>query len=277
MPQIDSHLTTKLYVDNTVSNAIDEPSMLRLGPDEELKQDSKHFNSTLTSPETIIETPTKNYVDNKFKDPSIIKNTDQVDFKDKSFDNVSWIKVNSFPTIEEHLTAKIYVDNALSDGGNEQSLLRLDPDEKLNLHYQDSIALNCSLKLPKTIIELPTKTYVESLHEINRNRRDLSSVFNDQDIEFDKNNLTNLDSLTVNRDPNLDNELSNKKNVDDSMGECTILRFNQTLTNFLKVSVGNETYSLTKYDEKQITDITEINFPNIGSDLLQKREYQIKQ
>ena len=50
------------------------------------------------------------------------------------------------------------------------------------------------------MIELPTKSYVDSLHEINRNRRDLSSVFNDRDTEFDNNKLTNLDSTTVNRD-----------------------------------------------------------------------------
>ena len=49
-----------------------------------------------------------------------------------------------------------------------------------------------------------------------------------------------------------------------------MLRFNQTLTNYLKVSVGNDTYNLTKYDKIQITDMTEIKFPNIGSDLLQK-------
>ena len=64
----------------------------------------------------------------------------------------------------------LYVDNALSDGVNEQSLLRLDPDEKLK---QDSINLNSTLTSPKTIIELPTKSYVDSLHESSRNRRDL--------------------------------------------------------------------------------------------------------
>ena len=54
------------------------------------------------------------------------------------------------------------------------------------------------------------KSKVDGLHEINRNSRDLSSVFNDQDIEFDKNKLTNLDSVIVNRDPSSDNELANK-------------------------------------------------------------------
>ena len=66
-------------------------------------------------------------------------------------------------------------------------------------------------------------------------------MFNYQDNEFDNNKLTNLDSITVNRGPNLDNELSNKKYDDDSIAEGTLLRFNQTLENYLKVSVGNDT------------------------------------
>ena len=174
------------------------------------------------------------------------------------------------PAVGEHLTAKYYVDKAISDRVNEQSLLRLHRDEKLKLDEQDSIHLDSILIPPNAIIELPTKSYVDSLHEINRDRRDLSSVFNDQDSEFDNNKLTNLDSITVNRNPNLDNELSNKKYVDDSIGEGTLLRFNQTLENYLKVSVGNDIYNLTKYDKIQSIDTTEIKYPNIGSDLLQK-------
>ena len=174
--------------------------------------------------------PTKNYVDNKFNDSSIIKNTDHADFNNKFLDNVRMITINELPKWPNDLTPKIYVDNALSD----------------------------------------VKSYIDNLHEINRDRRDLSSVFNDQDNEFDNNKLTNLDSITINRDPNLDNELSNKKYVDDSIREGTILRFNQTLENYLKVSVGNDTYNLTKYNKIQIIDMTEIKYPNIGSDLLQK-------
>ena len=73
LPQIDSHLTAKLHVDKSISDAIDEPSLLRLDPDEKLTQDSKILNSTLTSSKTIIELPTKNYVDSKFNDHSKIK------------------------------------------------------------------------------------------------------------------------------------------------------------------------------------------------------------
>ena len=57
-PQIDSPLTAKLCVDNT----IDESSFLRLDPNETLdldNQDSIILNSTLTDPTTIIEIPTK--------------------------------------------------------------------------------------------------------------------------------------------------------------------------------------------------------------------------
>ena len=128
------------------------------------------------------------------------------------------------PAVEEHLTPKIHFDNAISD-----------------------------------II-----SYVDNLQEINRNRRDLSSVFNDQDNELHNNKLANLDSVTVNRNPNLDNELANKKYVDESIGEGKVLRFNQTLQNYLKVSVGNDTNNLTKDDGIQVTDTTNINYPHTG-------------
>ena len=157
----------------------------------------------------------------------------------------------------------------ISDGVDESSLLRLDPDEKLRLDEQDSIALNSTLTLPKTIIELPTKSYVDSLHENRRNRRDLSSVFNDQNNEFANINLTKLDSITVNRNPNLDSELANKIYIDDEINKNSVLRFNQTLQNYLKFSVGNDTFSLTKYDKIQITDRTIGKYPISGGYLLQ--------
>ena len=152
---------------------------------------------------------------------------------------------------------------------DESSWSRLDPGEKLNLDEQDSIFPNSTLTSPKTIIEMPTKSYVDSLHEINRNRRDLSSVFNDQDNEFNNNKLTSLDSITVNRDPSSDNALADKKYIDDSIGEGTLVRFNQTLSNYLKLTVGNYTYNLFKYDKIQITDTTELKYPNTGGYLLQ--------
>ena len=45
----------------------------------------------------------------------------------------------------------------------------------------------------------------------------------DQDNEFDYNKLTDLDSITVNKDPSSDKERPNKKYVDDSIGGGNIL------------------------------------------------------
>ena len=165
--------------------------MLSLDPVETLKLNGQVFivpNSFLTLPKTTIKLPTKNYFDKNFIDFSKIKNTTHVGFNDEILDNVRFIKVNSFPAIPEHLTAKICVDQAISYSVDGSSLLRLDPDEKLKLDQQDFIVPNSSLTSQKTIIELPTKSYVDSLHEINRNRRDLASVFHDRDNEFDKKN-----------------------------------------------------------------------------------------
>ena len=89
-------------------------------------------------------------------------------------------------------------------------------------------------------------------------------MFNDQDNEFDKNPLTNLDKVLVNRNPTLDFELAKKKYIDNELDENTVLRFNQTLQKCLKLSVGNETYNLNKNDRTQITDTTNIKCPNTG-------------
>ena len=125
------------------------------------------------------------------------------------------VKVNSLPAVREHLTPKCYVHEAIFHWLDELSFLRLDPDEKLRLDEQDSIILNSALTSPTTIMELPTKSYVDSSYEIIRNRRELSSVFNDQDNEFDNKKLNILDSVSVKRNPNSDNEMSTKKYFDD--------------------------------------------------------------
>ena len=81
-------------------------------------------------------------------------------------------------------------------------------------------------------------------------------MFNDQDSDFENKKLTNLGSITINKKPNLDNELANKKYINVSIGEGTIVRFYQTLQNYLKVSVGNDTCNLTKNDKTQFIDTT---------------------
>ena len=133
--------------------------------EEDIDLKNRYRIKSLPDPISIREACGKNYVnifiDNIFNDPSIIKNTAHVDFNDKNLGNVHSIKVNSFPSLEEHLTPKIYVNQAISKIVDE-SLVNLDPDEKLKIDEQDSIVPNSSLTLPKTLIELPTKSYVDS-------------------------------------------------------------------------------------------------------------------
>ena len=106
--------------------------------------------------------------------PSKLRNKAHVGFNDKNHYNVRFVKVNCLPAVREHLTPKFHVDEAPSHSGDESSLLRLDPVEVLKFNDKVSEIPNSTLTSPKTIIEIPTKSYVDSLHEINRNRRDLS-------------------------------------------------------------------------------------------------------
>ena len=65
------------------------------------------------------------------------------------------------------------------------------------------------------------------------------------------------------------NELASKAYIDNELDKNTILRFNQTLENNLKVSVGDDTFKLTKYNKIQLTDTTSIKYPNNGGYLIQ--------
>ena len=92
-------------------------------------------------------------------------------------------------------------------------------------------------------------------------------VKNNQDNNFHHFNLSNLDSILVNRNPGSDKELANKVYVDDS-SSGKVFSFNQTPENYLEVSVGKDSYNFTKNDELQIRDTTETKLPNIRSNLL---------
>ena len=204
-------------------------------------------------------------------DPSIIKNDAHIDLNELFFTNARFIQVNQLPQIDSPLTAKLYVDNAIDGsslfGGNNQ-----DNDfGNYNLTNINSNTLNKQAQIDNKVI---TKAYVDQFHQENeRQRQDLGIevydessdiVKTNQDNDFNDNKLINSDSITINRDPTLDKEVSIKKYVDNELDKNTILRFNQTLQNYLKKSVGNDTFNLTKYDKIQITDTTIMKYPNQG-------------
>ena len=177
----------------------------------------------------------KNYVDNLFNDPSIVKNDAHIDLNDRNITNARFIQVNQIPQIDSHLTAKLYVDNSI----DEVSLVRNNKDNDFsnyNLTNINSITLN---KQAENDNEVITKAYVDQFHQENeRSRRDVGLSFyneeedlvkNNQDNDLNDKKLTNLDSVKVNRNPNSDDELVNKKYLDDELDKNTIVRFNQTL------------------------------------------------
>ena len=163
---------------------------------------------------------------------------------------------------------------------DEVPLVRNNKDNEFgnyNLTNINSITLNIQAQNDNEVI---TKAYVDQFHQENeRSRRYLGIDFynesnnlvkNNQDNNFNDNKLTNINSITINNNPTDDNHVSNEKYIDDELDKNTIVRFNQTLTNYLKVSIGNDTYNLTKYNKYFLTDKTSMLSPNCGLSLLQK-------
>ena len=267
----DNKIDTSLFVQkpylrtNYIESIIEE--------DIDLKNQYRIKN--LPDPISIREATSKNYVDNLFNDSSIVKNNAHIDLNDRNITNCRFLSVNQLPQIDSHLTPKLYVDNSI----DETSLVRNNKDNNFgnyNLTNINSITLN---KQAGNDNEVITKAYVDRFHQENeRSRRDVGLSFYNEEVDLVKNNqdnnlndnkLTNIDSITINRNPTSDNELVNKKYLDDELDKNTIVRFNQTLQNYLKVSVGSDIYNLTKYNKIQLTDTTVIKAGNSGGYLLQ--------
>ena len=92
-------------------------------------------------PISIREPASKNYVDNLFNDPSIVKNTEHIDLNDRNITNARFIQVIQLPQINSLLIAKLYVDNEI----DQPSLVRNNQDNNFNnnnLTNINSITLN---------------------------------------------------------------------------------------------------------------------------------------
>ena len=220
--------------------------------EEDIDLKNQHRIKNLPDPISIREPASKNYVDNLFNDPSIVKNTEHIDLNDRNITNARFIQVNQWPQIDSHLTAKLYVDTEI----DQSSLVRNNQDndfQNYNLTNINSITLN---KQAENDNEVITKAYIDQFHQDNeRSRRDVGLDFynessdlvkNNQDNDLNDNKLTNVNSITINNNPTNDYHACNKKYIDDQLDKNTIVRFNQTLGNYLKVSVGNDIYNLTK-------------------------------
>ena len=195
---------------------------------------------------------------------------------DRNITNARFIQVNQWPQIDSHLTPRLYVDNAI----DESSLVRNNQDIDFNKNHLTNIN-SITLKTQAVIYnQVITKSFVDQFQQENeRSRRDLGIDFyneariivkNIQNNNLNDNTLTNINSITIKNNPTDDNHVSNKKYIDDELDKNTIVRFNQTLENYLKVSVGNVIYKLAKCEKVNITDITDMRNPNAGPSFLQK-------
>ena len=96
--------------------------------EEDIDLKNQYSNKNLLEPKSIWETAPKNFVEDKFMDPSIKEKTTHVDFDDKNLKIVPFIKLNSISTLEGYLTPKLHVDQTFSNNVDESSLLIIDPD-----------------------------------------------------------------------------------------------------------------------------------------------------
>ena len=265
-------IDTSLFVQKPYLRTIYKESNI----EEDIDLKNQFIIKFLPGPISIRDACGRNYADNLLRDPSVINNNAHFDLNDKIVTNARFIQVNQLPQIDSHLEIKLYVDNSK----NEPSLAINTQDIDFNIYNLtgiNSIALN---KPAENDNEVITKAYVDQFHSDNeRNIRDVGLSFDNEEVDLAKKNqyndsndnkLTNLDSIAVNRNPNSDNDLANKKYIDDEVDKFTSSRFIQRLQNYLKVSVGYDIYNFTKYDKIQITPTTIIEAPNTGGCLLQR-------
>ena len=86
-----------------------------------------------------------------------------MDLNDRNITNAIFSQVNQLPQIDCHLTAKLYVDNAIDDESLVRNIQDNDFDNN-NLTNINSITLNTQAVNDNQVI---TKTYVNQFHQEN--------------------------------------------------------------------------------------------------------------
>ena len=272
----DSKIDTSLFVRKPYLRT----NYIESNLEEDIDLENHYRIKNLPDPINIPEAASKNYVDNLFNDPSIVKTTAHIDLKDRNITNARFIQFIQLPQIDSHLTAKLYVDNAV----DESSLVRNNRDNDFgnyNLTNINSITLK---KQAENDDEVVTKAYVDQFHQENeRSRRDLGIDFynessnlvkNNQDTNLNDYKLTNTNSITINNNPTDNDHVSNKKYIDDELDKNTIVRLNvDSKDRYLQVHINNTAYNLQIYNKTQIIGTKKLIFPNTGTDLLQNWKF----
>ena len=99
--------------------------------EENLDLKNQYRIKTSPDPSSTIEPALKIYADSLFNHPSILKilkNSEHIDLNDRNITNARFIQVNQMRHNDSHLTARLYVDNAI----DESPLVRNDRDNDFN-------------------------------------------------------------------------------------------------------------------------------------------------
>ena len=144
-PAINSHLTCKEYVDNNITWAVDNSSLLRLDPNENLEtpnQDYITLNSAFTSPQTKINIPINNQ--------HLVRNNQDNDFNNYRLTYMSSVSVTHDAVEDQDLVTLGYVKSLHENNEQNRRDIGLNfYDEKDNLvknnqtnDFNDNIILN---------------------------------------------------------------------------------------------------------------------------------------
>ena len=139
----------KNYVESDLEEDIDLKNQYRI--------------KNVPDPISIREDCSKNYVDNLFNDPSIVKNDTHIDLNDRNITNARFIQVNQLPQIDSHLTAKLYVDNSI----HETSVVRNNQNNDLNDNKLTNITSITINNNPSDDNHVSNKKYVDN--ELDKN------------------------------------------------------------------------------------------------------------
>ena len=156
--------------------------------EEDIDLKNQYRIKNLPDPISIREATLKNYVDNKFNGPSIVKNTAHIDLNDRNITNARCVKVNQWPQIDSHLTPKLFDDNST----DESSLVRNNQDNDFNNNNLTNINSITLISQAVNNNQVITSGYVDQFQNDNeRIRRDLGLNFYDKSNDLVKNNRDN--------------------------------------------------------------------------------------
>ena len=141
---------------------------IRSNTEEDIDFKNQYSFKNLIDPISFREAAEKNYADTFFNHRRVLKNTAQVGFNENNLDNFRLVKLNPVPGVEEHLTAKYYVDQAIPNSLDEPALLKKNLDNDFNNYNIKSISLNTEAVNDSQVI---TKSYVDEFLQENYQSR----------------------------------------------------------------------------------------------------------